>query len=43
VRLWNSYDLMQALLENYDQLSADIRTKLPLKRVWTLIDDEDIG
>ena len=39
VRLWNADDLLRALMESYDQLSSDVKTRLPLKRVWTLIPD----
>jgi restriction system protein len=35
VRLWNQNDLIGQLLDNYDKLDQDIRTELPLKRIWT--------
>lgn len=34
VRLWNSADLIDQILEHYDALDADLRADLPLKRVW---------
>jgi restriction system protein len=37
VRIWDSADLIEALLRNYDRLSEEIRTELPLKRIWTLV------
>ncbi|HLI78533.1 MAG TPA: restriction endonuclease [Candidatus Binataceae bacterium] len=38
VRLWDSGDLIQALLENYEKLSPDIQAELPLKRIWVLVE-----
>jgi restriction system protein len=38
VRLWDSGDLIQALLENYGKLSPDIQAELPLKRIWVLVE-----
>jgi restriction system protein len=37
IRLWDSGDLIQALLENYEKLSSDIKAELPLKRIWVLV------
>ncbi len=37
IRLWDSGDLIQALLENYEKLSPDIQAELPLKRIWVLV------
>jgi restriction system protein len=34
VRLWDADELVDAVLENYDQLGADIRAELPLKKIW---------
>ena len=38
IRLWDSGDLIQALLENYEKLYPDIQTVLPLKRIWVLVE-----
>ena len=38
VRVWDSDDLLKATLRNYNKLSKDIRTNLPLKQVWSLAD-----
>jgi len=38
IRLWDSGDLIQALLENYESLSPDIQAGLPLKRIWVLVE-----
>ena len=42
VRLWGADQLLEAVLENYERLSADVRSTLPLKRVWALV-QEDAG
>ena len=46
VRLWDQNALIDQLLEHYDSLDQDVRTELPLKRIWTVAesdDDEGIG
>ena len=42
VRLWGADQLLEAVLENYERLSADVRSQLPLKRLWALV-QEDVG
>lgn len=37
VRLWDSDDLIKALLKNYDNLSDTLQAELPLKRIWALV------
>lgn len=37
VRLWDSDDLIKALLKNYDNLSDTLQAELPLKRLWALV------
>lgn len=41
VRLWDADDLVDAILDNYEQLPEDIRVELPLKRIWTLVPEEE--
>lgn len=36
VRLWNRNDLIENLLTHYDSLDEDLRSELPLKRIWTI-------
>jgi restriction system protein len=38
VRLWQAADVVDAVLDNYERLTDDIRSALPLKRVWMLTD-----
>lgn len=40
VRLWNQKDIIDQLLLHYEQLSDETRAELPLKRIWTLADEE---
>ena len=37
VRLWDASNLLDALVQNYDRLPEDLRTDLPLKRIWALV------
>ena len=36
VRLWDQGDLIDHVLGNYDKLDEEIRTELPLKRIWVV-------
>lgn len=42
VRLWDANDLIDELLAVYDNLDADVRAQIPLKRVWTLAASDSI-
>lgn len=39
IRLWNAEDLVEAVLRNYDNLSTEVQAELPVKRVWSLVED----
>ncbi len=41
IRLWDGGDLVNAILENYERLSAELQAELPLKRVWALVLEEE--
>lgn len=41
VRLWCDMDIIDAVLRSYERLPEDLRSELPLKRIWTLVPDED--
>jgi restriction system protein len=41
VRLWGAEDVIEKVFEHYEDLPADIRADLPLKRIWILVPDED--
>lgn len=38
VRVWQDTDIVEAVLAKYESLDAEIRGRLPLKRVWMLAD-----
>jgi len=40
VRLWDSKKIIEEIFENYDRLSDDIKTEIPLKQLWMLNLDE---
>jgi restriction system protein len=40
IRVWDAGDLVEALLAYYDHLSEDVQAELPLKRIWTLVQEQ---
>jgi restriction system protein len=40
IRLWDSGDLLQAIVKSYDKFAPDLQAELPLKRVWALVLEE---
>jgi len=36
VRLWEAKTIIEEIFNNYDKLSDEIKTEIPLKRVWML-------
>ena len=42
IRIWNRADFIAALLNVYDQLSEETRAALPLRRLWTLVPNEEL-
>lgn len=39
VRVWDADQLVEAVTRNYDRLSEEIRAELPLRQIWTLVED----
>jgi restriction system protein len=39
LRLWNAEELLDQILQLYDKLPSDIQADLPLKQVWTLVEE----
>ncbi|MEU6128537.1 restriction endonuclease [Saccharopolyspora sp. NPDC047091] len=39
LRAWNSENVLEAVFRHYRKLPADIQAELPLKQVWTLVDE----
>jgi len=42
IRLWNDTDLIRELLTNYENLSPEWKNKIPLKRVWALVERTEL-
>jgi len=40
LRLWDAEDLLDELFQVYEQLPDDIRSEIPLQRVWTTVPSE---
>ena len=41
IRLWDANDVIDEFFENYDKLSLELQSEIPLKRIWMLSDDRD--
>lgn len=41
VRLWNQNDIVHQLLGVYDQLDDEIKSEIPLKKIWTITSQEE--
>ena len=41
VRLWNANDLVDELLQHYDDLSEDVKAEIPLKQIHVLVPEEE--
>jgi len=39
VRLWTQKELLEQLFIHYDKLDEDLKAELPLKRIWTVVQD----
>ncbi len=43
IALWDQTDLVQAIYRTYERLSPEIQAELPLKRIWTLVQEDEGG
>jgi restriction system protein len=41
IRMWDSGDLLEAILKSYDRFPDALKAELPLKRTWTLVLKEE--
>jgi restriction system protein len=41
MRIWDADTLVQMIQEYYEKLSPAIQTELPLKQIWTLVQEEE--
>lgn len=42
IRLWDAGDVLEALFDVYADLPDELRSRLPLRRTWTLVTSEDV-
>ncbi|MGB3624201.1 MAG: restriction endonuclease [Henriciella sp.] len=42
IRLWGRKEILDELFDVYDDLPEDLKAKLRLQRVWTVVPDEDV-
>ncbi len=40
IRLWDSGDLLEAILKSYDRFPDALQAELPLKHIWSLVLEE---
>lgn len=41
IRLWDQDKIVEEILRSYEKLDDSIKTELPLKKIWTLVDELD--
>lgn len=41
VRLWHADDVLSTLFKNYEQIPEQLRSEVPLARIWTLVLEEN--
>jgi restriction system protein len=41
IRFWDSSDIIELIQHHYERLPDDIKADIPLRRIWTLVPDED--
>lgn len=40
IRLWDQGDLLNEVLTHYEQFDDELKAELPLKRIWTLVEQQ---
>lgn len=40
IRLWEQKDLIEEFLKNYDKLDEEIKSEIPLKKIWVFTDND---
>ena len=41
LRLWDQDKIVEELLENYEKLDDSLKAEIPLKKIWTFIEEDD--
>ena len=40
IRLWDASNLVEAIMSHYDKFDEQLRADLPLRRIWTLVQED---
>jgi restriction system protein len=40
IRLWDQGTLLNEIVKYYEQFEDELKAELPLKRIWTLVEEE---
>jgi len=40
IRLWDQGDIIDEIIKSYDKFDSETKTELPLKKIWSLVDEE---
>jgi predicted Mrr-cat superfamily restriction endonuclease len=40
IRLWDQGALLNEIVKHYEQFDDELKAELPLKRIWTLVEEE---
>jgi restriction system protein len=40
VRLWDQGNIIDEIIEHYENFCDELKPELPLKRIWTLVSEE---
>jgi restriction system protein len=41
IRLWDQDKIVEELIENYEKLDDSLKAEIPLKRIWTFVEEPD--
>jgi restriction system protein len=41
MRLWDQGELLNETAKYYEQFEDELKAELPLKRIWTIVEEED--
>jgi restriction system protein len=40
IRLWDEENIIDEIIKCYDKFDTEMKTELPLKKIWALVDEE---
>ena len=40
IRIWEEDDIINEVMKNYEKFGDDLKAELPLKKIWTLVEEE---